>query len=311
MKSYTIDQIVTCLGIDYKIAGNAANLTVDNVSIPAEANASSLIWIKPANNNSGSLETTAARVIICDHTLTGRAELLAEKILIRVENPKLAFIRIATALFSEEREYGIHPTATVDKNAIIGEKVYIGPNSIIGEASIGDNTVIAGNAFIGNKVRIGSNVFINAGVVIGSEGFGYSRNNEGVLEKFPHFGGVIIEDDVEIGANTCIDRGTLGNTLIKQGAKIDNLVHIAHNVVVGRNSLVIANAMIGGSTIIGDESWVAPSVNLMNGIKIGNKVTIGMSALVTKNIPDGETWAGVPACSLEKYLEQQKKIKNL
>ena len=311
MKSYTLDQIVACLGISNIMEGQAANLKVDNVSVPGEANANSLIWIKPANNNSGILETTAARVIICDHTLTCSAELLNEKILIRVDNPKLAFIRIATALFSEEREYGIHPSASVDKNAIIGEKVYIGPNTIIGEAFIGDNTVIIGNAFIGNKIRIGRNVFINAGVVIGSEGFGYSRNNEGMLEKFPHFGGVVIEDDVEIGANTCIDRGTLGITLLKQGAKIDNLVHIAHNVVVGRNSLVIANAMVGGSTIIGDETWVAPSVNLMNGIKIGNKVTIGMSALVTKNIPDGETWAGIPACSMEKYLEQQKKIKNL
>jgi UDP-3-O-[3-hydroxymyristoyl] glucosamine N-acyltransferase len=311
MKSYTIDQIVACLGIEYKLEGNAADLVVDNVSIPSEANSRSLIWIKPANNNAVSLEAIPAKIIICDHTLNCSNEILKEKVLIRVENPKLAFIRIATALFTEKREYGIHPSASVDKNAIIGEKVYIGPNTIIGEAVIGDNTVIAGNTYIGSKVRIGKNVFINAGVVIGSEGFGYSRNNEGVLEKFPHFGGVVIEDDVEIGANTCIDRGTLGNTLIKQGAKIDNLVHIAHNVVVGKNSLVIANAMVGGSTIIGDETWVAPSVNLMNGIRIGNKVTIGMSALVTKNIPDGETWAGVPACSLDKYLEQQKKIKNL
>jgi UDP-3-O-[3-hydroxymyristoyl] glucosamine N-acyltransferase len=311
MKSFTIDQIVACIGADYKTEGNQTGHSIDNVSIPTEATTHSLIWIKPANNHSGSLETSAAKVIICDYTLTCSPEILQEKLLIRVDNPKLAFIRVATALFGEKREYGIHPSATVDINAKIGEKVFIGPNTIIGESVIGDNVVIAGNVFIGNKVRIGNNVFINAGVVIGSEGFGYSRNNEGVLEKFPHFGGVVIEDDVEIGSNTCIDRGTLGNTLLKQGAKIDNLVHIAHNVVVGRNSLVIANAMVGGSTTIGDETWIAPSVNLMNGIKIGNKVTIGMSALVTKNVPDGETWAGVPASSLEKYLELQKKIKNL
>ena len=237
MKSYTIEQIVACIGEDYKTEGNATDIIVDNVSTPSESNIHSLIWIKPANNNSGIQETALAKVIICDHTMVCSAEILNEKFLIRVDNPKLAFIRVATALFTEKPLAGIHPSATVDKNAVIGENVYIGPNTIVGEAKIGNNTVISGNVYIGNKITIGNNVFINAGVVIGSEGFGYSRNNEGALEKFPHFGGVIIEDDVEIGANTCIDRGTLGNTIIKKGAKIDNLVHIAHNVIVGRNSL--------------------------------------------------------------------------
>jgi UDP-3-O-[3-hydroxymyristoyl] glucosamine N-acyltransferase len=111
---------------------------------------------------------------------------------------------------------------------------------------------------------------------------------------------VIIEDCVDIGANTCIDRGTLGNTVIRRGAKIDNLVHIAHNVVVGENTMVIANAMIGGSTEIGADSWVAPSATLRDAIQIGAASTVGLGAVVTKSVPDGEVWAGNPAKFLRR-----------
>ncbi|MFA6455573.1 MAG: UDP-3-O-(3-hydroxymyristoyl)glucosamine N-acyltransferase, partial [Bacteroidota bacterium] len=168
-----------------------------------------------------------------------------------------------------------------------------------------------GQCYIYDNVRIGKNVIIQAGAVIGGDGYGYSRNDKGEFEKFPHVGAVLIEDDVEIGANTCVDRGTLGNTIIREGAKIDNLVHIAHNVTVGKHAAVIAQSMIGGSTVIGDYGWIAPSASLMNGIKIGSKVTVGLGAVVTKNIPDGETWAGVPAQPLRDFVSIQKKLKEL
>ena len=171
--------------------------------------------------------------------------------------------------------------------------------------------MIHGNIFIYDQVSIGSDVTIHSGTVVGADGFGYEKDENGEVFKFPHIGGVIIENDVEIGANTCIDKGSLGNTLIKRGAKIDNLVHIAHNVEIGENTFVIANAMVGGSTKIGDNAWIAPSVSLMNGISIGKDVTIGMSSLVTKAIPDGETYAGSPAKPLKEFLETQRKIKNL
>jgi len=147
--------------------------------------------------------------------------------------------------------------------------------------------------------------------VIGADGFGYQRNDKGEFEKFPHIGGVVIKDNVEIGSNTSIDRGALGNTIIEEGAKIDNLVHIAHNVKVGKHSAVIANSMIGGSTIIGDYSWVAPSVCMRDQISTGNNVTIGLGAVVLKSIPEGETWTGSPAKPLAEFLELQKKLKKL
>jgi UDP-3-O-[3-hydroxymyristoyl] glucosamine N-acyltransferase len=160
---------------------------------------------------------------------------------------------------------------------------------------------LAHSAFLGNGA------FLSGGPV----GFGYSRNEKGELEKFPHLGGVVIEDDVDIGSNTSIDRGTLGNTLIRQGAKIDNLVHIAHNVVVGKHAAVIAHAMIGGSTVIGDYGWVAPSAALMNGIAIGTYATVGLGAVVTKDIPADETWAGIPARPLKEFSAIQRALKGL
>ena len=128
------------------------------------------------------------------------------------------------------------------------------------------------------------------------------------FEKFPHIGGVVIEDDVEIGANACIDKGTLGDTIIRKGSKLDNFVHIAHNVTIGQHTAVIAHAMIGGSTVIGNYSWIAPSVVIRDGLNIGNNVLVGLGAVVTKNIPDNETWAGIPAMHLDKFLNIKKKI---
>lgn len=137
------------------------------------------------------------------------------------------------------------------------------------------------------------------------------RNEKGELEKFPHLAGVIIEDNVDIGSNTSIDRGALSDTIIRQGAKIDNLVHIAHNVIVGRHSTIIANAMIAGSTKIGDFSWVAPSASVLQQLTIGTRVTIGVGSVVTKNVPDEETWTGVPARPLKEFVAIQNKLKNL
>ncbi len=168
-----------------------------------------------------------------------------------------------------------------------------------------------GNNVILDKTIIGNNVVINPGTVIGSEGFGYQRREDKKLEKFPHFGGVIIEDDVEIGSNTSIDRGTLKNTIIRKGSKIDNLVHIAHNVEIGEYCLIIANSMIGGSAKIKKYSWVAPSASILNGIEIGENSTIGMGAVVVKSVPNNQTWAGVPARPLEEFIRIQKKLKQL
>ena len=311
MERYTIEDIITHAATPCVVEGDATGRFFTNIAPISDATTESLVWIKVSSKNpSQVLSQTPAQIVICDPSLS-IPERARSKVYVRVENPRLVFSRVAKALFEKPPPFGIHPTAFVDPLAIVSPKCTIGPFTYIGASRIGDNTVIHGHCHIYDNVTIGSNVTIHAGTIIGADGFGYSRNEEGEFEKFPHVGGIVIEDHVDIGANTCVDRGSLGNTIIREGAKIDNLVHIAHNVVVGRHAAVIANAMVGGSTNIGDFSWVAPSVALMNGISLGKNTTAGLGAVVTKSIPDGETWAGIPARPLTEFIALQKKLKEL
>jgi UDP-3-O-[3-hydroxymyristoyl] glucosamine N-acyltransferase len=311
MKQYKLQQVLEKIKEDYIIKGSKTGKYINKASTPQLADSKSLIWIKPNNKNNDLINSTLAEIIIGNNNLVLSASALKNKCFIIVEDPKLTFLRLVNLLFSLKRVFSTHSSAVIDPNAKIHKHVSIGPNTIIGNSIIDKGTIISGNCYIGDKVKIGKNVFINPGAVIGSEGFGYSRNKEGIWEKFPHLGGVIIEDNVNIGANTCIAKGALGDTIIHEGAKIDNLVHVAHNVVVGKNSLIIANVMVGGSTEIGAGSWISPSVSLMNGIKVGNNATIGMASLVTIDIPDEETWAGFPAQPFEEYIDLQKRLRNL
>ncbi|GAB2495591.1 UDP-3-O-(3-hydroxymyristoyl)glucosamine N-acyltransferase [Algoriphagus taiwanensis] len=273
----------------------------------------SITWVKKNLDKSLELiQNSLSTVIVLDRSLKGLFEIDSNKAYILSDDPKSTFINILNFVFPRERTSNVHSTSIISNNSKVGLNCYIGPNVTIEDnCTIGDNCVLLGNNYIFSGTNIGNFVTINPGSVIGSDGFGYARKANGELNKFPHFGGVQIGDYVEIGANVCIDRGTLGDTIIKSGVKIDNLVHVAHNVVVGENSLLIANSMIGGSTVIGKNSWIAPSVNLMNGISIEENVTVGMGATVTKNIPSGETWAGSPARPIKEFIRIQNIIKNL
>lgn len=139
---------------------------------------------------------------------------------------------------------------------------------------------------------------IGAYTVIGKDGFGWIRMEDNTLKKFPHAGNVVIEKNVVIGSNTCIDRAAVGSTVIGEGTKIDNLVHVAHGVKIGKNCLIVAGTIIGGSVEIGDNCFIGMGAKIKNKVTIGNGVTIGAGAVVLKNVPDGETWAGVPAKKL-------------
>lgn len=152
------------------------------------------------------------------------------------------------------------------------------------------------------KIITGKNFITGQNCSIGNDGFGYIKDKDGKWLKFPHFGNVIIGDDVEIGNNVCIDRGALSNTIIGNGVKIDNLVHIAHNVEIGDNTLIIAQSMVGGSTKIGSDCWISPSTSIKNGIKIGNGVLIGMGAVVIRDVEDNKIMVGNPAKELKKDL---------
>lgn len=215
--------------------------------------------------------------------------------------PKLAFSRLIARFFQDrltdrwpEQGRQISEGALVDESAVIAAGALIGSGSRIGpRVRVGPNTVIA-NTTIAADVRIGANC------TIGLPGFGYERSDDGEYVRFPHVGRVDIGAGVEIGSNTCIDRGTLGSTVIGPGVKIDNLVHVAHNVTIGANSLVIAHAMLGGSVQIGADVWCAPSVAIKNKLSIGANALIGMGAVVLKDVVSGETVVGNPARPLER-----------
>ncbi|MDO8574891.1 MAG: UDP-3-O-(3-hydroxymyristoyl)glucosamine N-acyltransferase [bacterium] len=245
----------------------------------------------------GMIWRSASSVIICSEKLKVEP-LPVTKTLIYVSKPRLAFSKVANKFFATIRYFatGIHETATVCLLARIAKTASIGPHCVIsGTVEIGENSVICGNVSIYGNVKIGKNVIINSGAVIGAEGFGYEPDEDGTLVQFPQIGGVIIEDNVEIGANTCVDRGALGDTIIREGAKIDNLVHVAHNVIIGKNCRVICLVGIGGSVEIGDGSFVGISASIKNQKKIGKNVIVGMGAVVTKDIPDNTTVIGNPA----------------
>lgn len=230
-----------------------------------------------------------------------------------VENPRLTFMRIVSSHFSLPRPpAGVHRTAFVEPDAKIDPTATVSAHCYVGSGCvIGPRTILHPNVVLYSDVRIGADVVIHASTVVGADGFGYERNEDGALEKFPHIGGVVIEDDVEIGSNTSIDRGTLGDTIIRSGVRIDNQCHISHNVEIGRNSAVIAQSMIGGSVIIGDQAWLAPAALVLNQIRIGAGATVGLGAVAVKNVNPGETVMGSPAVPSAEFRATRAAMKAL
>ena len=232
--------------------------------------------------------------------------------IITVSNPRLAFIHIVSEFFQPKPVPFIHPTASITDKSYISDTCSIGAGTFIGEnVKIGEHSIIEANVSIGDNTTIGDNCYIAPGVAIGQAGFGYERNADGMLVQFPHLGRVAIGNDVHIGANTCIDRGTLDNTVIGDRVRIDNLCHISHNVHIGSDCAIIANSMIGGSVKIGVGGWVAPSSSVINGIELGSNIIVGMAAVVTKPVSDDQVVAGSPAVPIAELKHRQARMKEL
>jgi len=235
---------------------------------------------------------------------------------IRCPDPYLGYTKIAHkfAPAIPHPPAGVHPSAAVDPSAVLGEGVAVGPHVTLGAAvRLGDRTVVMSGAYIGDGTRVGpdSIIYPNAvirercelgarnivypGAVIGSDGFGYAPDALGRFHKIPQMGTVVTGDDVEIGCNTCVDRGALGPTRIARGVKIDNLVQIAHNVTVGEDSAMAAQVGISGSCVIGDRVQLAGQVGIAGHLAIGDGVVVTAQSGVSHDIPAGERWFGYPA----------------
>jgi UDP-3-O-[3-hydroxymyristoyl] glucosamine N-acyltransferase len=189
----------------------------------------------------------------------------------------------------------VHPNAYISNDVELGSRVTVSPGVFLGEGvTVGDDSFIYPNVTIREKVKIGRKVIVHSGSVIGSDGFGYVPE-KGNHYKIPQVGGVIVEDEVEIGANVCIDRATIGNTIIGCGTKIDNLVQVAHNVKIGRNCIIVAQVGISGSVEIGDGAIIAGQAGVKDHVKIGAGAIVAAQAGVTGNIPAGKIYSGTPA----------------
>jgi UDP-3-O-[3-hydroxymyristoyl] glucosamine N-acyltransferase len=254
-------------------------------------------------------EQSTASAIIVDGPFTS-----AKKTLIRVPQARVAFAKVLQLFFPEPTlPPGIHPTAVIPKSARVDTTAHIGPYCVLGEqvrigarsvlqggnhvgaqSQLGDDVNLFPNVTVYPRTQIGHRVRVHSGSVIGSDGFGYVQD-KGAHLKVPQIGNVIIQDDVEIGANVAIDRGALGPTIVGKGTKIDNLVQIAHNVTTGEHCIIVSQAGVAGSTKLGKYVILGGQVGLAGHLKIGNGVTVGAQSGVMNDIPDGETWLWTPA----------------
>jgi UDP-3-O-[3-hydroxymyristoyl] glucosamine N-acyltransferase len=272
-----------------------------------------LTYLKPGFARLNDIAVSLAGMgVICSEA---HADQLAEADVtcLITDSPRLAFMRAVDQFFSRRRPSpGVHPRAVVEPSATIDPTASIGANCYVGAGcTVGARSVLYPNVTLMDDVRLGADVTIASGTVVGADGFGYERNEDAELEKFPHIGGVVIEDNVEIGSNTSIDRGTLGDTIIRSGARIDNQCHISHNVDIGHHAAVIAQSMMGGSAVAGDYSWLAPAAIIMNQAKIGARATVGLGAVVVKDVPAGLTVMGSPAIPADEFRAQRAAVKKL
>ncbi len=297
-KKIYLEELITFLGDRViNVDGDITEIFIDNLAEVERVTETTLDWIKSSKSNKQEIAVQSrARVLLVDESVTP----IPGKTLIHVKSPKLALAQIGNHFFVEPWQPGVHPTAIIHPEAKIGKECFIGPYTIIGKAIVGSHTYIDGHVRIYDGVEMGHNCVIKTGAVLGGAGFGYEKDEEGNRFRFPQIGNLIIGDYVEVGSNTCIDRGALADTMIGDYSKINNLCHIAHNNKIGRNVMITGCVNISGSNIIDDNVWIAPNSSIRGWVHIQEGATIGMGAVVVKDIPANETWVGNPARKLEK-----------
>ena len=269
-------------------------------------------------------KTKASAIIVSEESLFFKGPQVV------VSNPALAYAKVASIFsppvprypgISEQavlhdstrigKDVSIYPLVYVGEEALIGDNVIMFPGVFIGDrVKIGNGTIIYPNVTILHDCQIGKNVIINAGTVIGSDGFGFVRDGP-VSVKIPQIGMVQIDDDVEIGANSCIDRAASGKTWVKRGVKTDNFVHVAHNVVIGEDTIVVAQVAISGSVHIGRQVIIGGQAAVSDHVEIGDRVMIGSQSGVPKSIPSGEVVSGTPAMPHRLWLKTSGIIRRL
>lgn len=288
------------------------NATVSTVSSIDGGKAGSLAYLTNPKYEQ-FVYTTEASIVLVDSTFEPKEEV--KTTLIKVENVGQCVLNLLEMYnAARPRKQGISKLASISEKATIGVNCYIGDFVVIEDgAKIGDNVQLYAQCYVGDNVtigegtkfypgvkiyegcKIGKNCIFHAGVVIGADGFGFAPKEDGTFAKIPQLGNVIIEDNVELGANTCVDRAKTDSTIIRAGVKLDNLIQIGHNVEVGSNTVMSAQVGIAGTTKVGSNCFIAGQVGIADHIVVGNNVKIGSKSGIDKNVPDGEIRFGFPA----------------
>ncbi|MEY4038058.1 MAG: UDP-3-O-acylglucosamine N-acyltransferase [Bacteroidota bacterium] len=322
---FTAEQIAGIL--EGEVVGNP-NAEVSKLSKIEEGQQGSLTFLSnPKYQN--FIYTTQASVTIVNNTFVPESPVTTT--LIKVEDAYVAFTKLLEfynqvklnktgieqpSFIDETVQYGadlyLGSFSYIGKNVVIGNNVKIYPNSYIGDnAIIGDNVTIFAGGKIYSETVIGNNCTVHSGAIIGSDGFGFAPNADGTYKKIPQIGNVIIEDDVEIGACTTIDRATMGSTVIRKGVKLDNQIQIAHNVEIGENTVIAAQTGIAGSTKIGKNGMIGGQVGFAGHITVGNNVGIKAKSGITKNVKDGQIMQGSLAFGYTDFSKSYVHFKNL
>ncbi len=322
MTTMTVGEIASFL--DGEVAGDP-DIRIGGVAKIEEAKSGELTFLANPKYEK-LLETTGASAAIVGLTLDIRKFSKVPPALIRVAEPYGSFVVVLERFSPKKHEIppGIAPTAAIAGSAVVGEGCAIGPNVVIGErcrigartkiypntvldtgVTVGEDCLIYANVSIREECVIGNRVIIQPGAVVGSDGFGFAPRKDGSYRKIPQLGIVVIEDDVEIGANTCIDRATLGETRVKRGTKLDNLVQVAHNVVIGEDTVIAGQSGVAGSSKIGRRNMIAGNVGIAGHLSTADGVSIGGNSGVSKSITaDGAVFFGYPA----KEMGRAKRI---
>jgi UDP-3-O-[3-hydroxymyristoyl] glucosamine N-acyltransferase len=320
---FTLKELAAAIG---GVVDGDASIEVNSINTPAEALAGQITFLSDSRYKK-ELNNTAASAVILRQEDRDACPVTA----LIVSNPYAAYAQVANLLYPTRKENaGIHPTAVLSEGCEIAADVWIGPHCFVGKnvliasecqigpgclieenAQIGANSVLLGNVTVMHDCVLGERVLVHPGAVIGSDGFGQANDN-GHWIKIPQVGRVLIGDDVEIGANTTIDRGSIGDTVVEEGVKLDNLIHIAHNVRVGAHTVIAAGTGIAGSTTIGRNCMIGGSVGISGHLTIADNVTLTGRTTVLQSVTEpGVYSSGTPAEPNRQWHKNYTRFKQL
>jgi len=290
--------VVQFLGSSVQRVVNSREFPLSGVGALASAGEGELVFCSGTGPEAvQAICVTSASVVICRGDVLAReSEWRANAMLIGVEDPRLAFVRTYRQFFETPIAPSVHPTVVVGQNCMIDASVAIGPHATIGnDVSIGSATRIGPGVFVADGTRIGAECTIHANAVIGEPGFGFERDDAGRAIPFPHLGRVIIGDRVAVGAQSCIARGALSDTIIEDDVQIDSHVHVAHNVRIHKAATIVAHSSISGSAEIEERAWLSPGTLIMGQMTVGADAKVGVGSVVTKPVKPRVTVFGNPA----------------